>query len=486
MCSGFYASAQITNYFDKFRPAKRWSVGLQVSATHAMSDADNFVPAGAFGGHVKYSVSQTFGLKLNGNFGSLRGNRLDHDISDNGKGKTIDPKTLDSYFYKNSFKELNLNAVFTLGNLSFLRPLRKIQVFAFTGFGAIWSNATGGFTNPDDAAAYYDDWGDDYFTAERDASGNITDAISSYEGTNFTIPFGVGAKRNFGKLIDLGIEYRMNYTRSDKLDAFSLPESSNRSFDFYGLLGFQASIKLGGKDGIDDHYDWLNPVESIYSTLDTLSNIQSQVELLLKDTDGDGVANYFDKEPDTQKDAWVWGNGVAADIDEDGVPDYKDDEPYSEKGATVDARGVMIDIDGDRVPDYRDADTKTIIGTVVTPNGNAPKVTNSGGCCDCNDVILPSVIFDNGSASVKPEFIGVLYSVAEKMKSCPDLKILITGYSVRSKSGSQIAFKRASAVVDFLNTTYNIPGDRFVMDTEGVAPSGLEYSSRRIDLQKVR
>jgi len=321
MCGSHFATAQITNYFEKFRPAKRWSVGIQVSPTHAMSDADNFVPGIAFGGHVKYSVSQTLGLKLNANFGTLNGNREDQDISGNGKegrnGENPDnargttntfnagnsAPSEDSYFYTNHFKEVNINMVYTLGNISFLRPLRKYQLFIFTGFGIVWSKAQGEFTNPIDATDYYNKWGDAYFKPEYDNNNNFKNAVSKYEGQNFTVPFGIGVKRNINRWLDLGVEYRNNYTRSDNLDAFSFPIWRNRVFDLYGLLGFQASIKLGGKDGIEEHYDWLNPVESIYSTLDSLQDIKEKVDLLLVDTDGDGVADYYDKEPGTEKEA---------------------------------------------------------------------------------------------------------------------------------------------------------------------------------------
>ena len=80
------ASAQITNYFEKFRPAKKWSVGLQISPTHSMGDADDYQPGLAFGAHVKYSVSQTFGIKVNGNIGTLTGSREKNAISGNGNG----------------------------------------------------------------------------------------------------------------------------------------------------------------------------------------------------------------------------------------------------------------------------------------------------------------------------------------------------------------------------------------------------------------
>lgn len=499
MIGSQFASAQITNYFEKFRPAKRWSLGLQVSPTHTMSDADDFRPGFAFGAHVKYSVSQTFGLKLNGNIGTLNGSRLEQDISGNGgnkrQGQNPDNEetfnagnqapTEDSYFFKNNFKDVNLTAHLTLGNISFLRPLRKWQIFFFTGFGVIWSDVKGQYETTADAEDAFDFWGTDYFTPEYDGNGNFTNAISNYKGNNFTVPFGFGFKRNVGKMLDVGVEYKNHYTRSDNIDGFSFPVWRNRVFDFYGLLSLQASIKLGGKDGIDDHYDWLNPVESIYTTLDSLEEIKEKVDLLLLDTDEDGVADYFDKEPDTDKDAWVWGSGEAADIDMDGIPDYKDAEPYSERGAIVDADGIMVDADNDGVPDYRDEDTKTQAGALVNPRtGSAVRV--GGACCDCDDVILPSIVFDNGSSRINPEFYGVLYNVAEKMKACPDLKVMAAGYAVRSKSGSQLAFKRANAIIDYLNANYNIPRDRFSLNTEGSAPEGTEYSSRRIDLSKIR
>jgi len=62
LCS-FLANAQddstsisMNSYFEKYRPAKQWSVGVQLSPTHAMSDADNPQLGFAYGLHVKYSV----------------------------------------------------------------------------------------------------------------------------------------------------------------------------------------------------------------------------------------------------------------------------------------------------------------------------------------------------------------------------------------------------------------------------------------------
>lgn len=491
-----------TDFFGKFRYSKRWSVGIQLSPTHTMCDADHFKANFAFGAHAKYSVSQTFGIKVNGNIGTLSGSRDGHDISGNSskdRNNTSDGTQYfnagnqapsdDSYYFNNKFKDLNVTANLTLGNLSFIRPLRKWQMYFFTGFGAIWSDVKGQYGQyQTNEQAMWDTWGDQgFFTQKLDNNGNVVDLISVYKGTNFTIPFGVGFKRNVNRWLDLGMEYKNHYTRSDNIDAFSFPIWRNRVFDFYGLLSFQASIKLGGKDGSKEHYDWLNPVENIYETMDTLVMIQEKVELLLLDTDNDGVADYFDKEPDTDPDAYVWGSGVTVDLDKDGVPDNKDKQIDSERGSEVDANGIMIDVDGDGVPDYRDEELNTQKGVAVNPRGETIKTSGDvGGCCDCSDVMLPAIIFDNGSHTISPEAIGVLYSVAEKMKSCPDLNVLMTGYSVRSKSGSQLAQQRINAIIDYLNSNYGVPRDRFIMDTEGSASPGLQYPARRIDLMKVR
>jgi len=62
-----------------------------------------------------------------------------------------------------------------------------------------------------------------------------------------------------------------------------------------------------------------------------LTNVESSVENLKKDSYGDGVADHLDKCPNTPAGAKVDGSGCELDTDGDGVPDWKDDCP-TEKG----------------------------------------------------------------------------------------------------------------------------------------------------------
>ena len=429
------SEAQVGSYFSKFRPSKKWSVGLQISPTILNGDVDNSNLGISGGAHIKYSISQSFGLKLNGDIGVLNGERTENT----------------PYEVTNKFKDLNINAVYTLGNISFIRPLRDVQMFTFFGVGAIWSDATGTFEDLANADTYY---------KER----------------NLTIPFGMGLKRNFGEWLDLGLEWRTHWVRSDDLDAFNFLLTANRFSDFYTVVGLQASIKLGAK-GQDKHYDWLNPMETIYADLDTLKEVTNKLKILLEDADGDGVNDFTDSEAESECDK-VWPNGKVMDSDGDGVNDCKDLQPFS-ISTEVDENGVALDTDGDGVPNGIDEEPNTAADALVNVRGQAVEMGNA--CCDCDKVTLPTVMFDNSSSKISPSSYGVLYTIAEKMKSCPGLNVSAIGYTA-SKSGEQLAYKRVNSIVDHLEANYGIERSR--ISTGYASGSDVDYSTRRIDFNQ--
>ena len=410
------SEAQVGSYFSKFRPSKKWSVGLQLAGTTLSGDADDMKLGLAYGLHAKYSLGQSFGLKLAGNMGTLQGGRMEPNFSGtqgkgvfgadrvdqqnpedglyNGGSQASNP---DSYEFTNNYRDLNLTAVYTLGNLSFLRPLRSIQMFTFFGAGFIWSDVEGHFAESQDAKDYYTTWGPSYFIPygandmELDVNADpftieeeIVDAKSFYRGRDLAIPFGVGFKYNINKLMDVGVEWKTHWTRNDFLDGFSFPVWKNRQSDYYHNLGVQLSFKLGAKDQ-DAHYDWLNPMETIYADMDSMKDNIEKLKPLLDDQDGDGVSDYYDQEADTDCDK-VYGNGVAVDTDGDGIADCKDAEINS-PCKEVDENGVSIDTDNDGVPDCIDQEANTAEGGLVDVNGVAIEINEA--CCDCENVVLP-------------------------------------------------------------------------------------------------
>lgn len=481
------SEAQVGGYFSKFRPSKKWSVGLQVSPTALHGDVSDFALGLSGGVHAKYSVSQTFGLKISGNMGQLNGGRANPRIS-GGRDQSTTPRnptdmtpSKDSYEMTNNFRDLDVTTVFTLGNISFLRPLRKVQLFTFLGLGAIWSNARGEFTDEVDARGYYAEFGELFLTG-YDVNGVVTTesadvvtAETTYKGRNLVIPFGFGIKRNFGEWLDVGLEWKTRWTRSDDLDAFNFDISRNMSRDFYSTLGLQASIKLG-KKGEKEHYDWLNPMETIYADLEEMKKITEDLKQLAIDDDGDGVSNFYDKDNTNTDCDKVYPNGKPMDSDNDGINDCDDVEPFSIT-TLVDENGRALDTDGDGVPDAFDEDNNTPAGVLVDARGNEVKM--GGACCDCDNVTLPTIIFDNNSSKIAPSSFGVLYTIAEKLKQCPSLSVNATGYTA-SKSGEQLAWKRSNAIIDHLEANYGIERSR--LSTVYSNDKGVDYGTRRIDI----
>src|SRR5690606_27119819 len=89
-----------------------------------------------------------------------------------------------------------------------------------------------------------------------------------------------------------------------------------------GTLGL--SIYLGGGS---THADW-NISDDMYATTAELASQIGEVRDSLKDSDGDGIPGYLDKEPNTPSGARVDPQGRTQDSDGDGIPDHTHDCPF--------------------------------------------------------------------------------------------------------------------------------------------------------------
>ncbi len=205
------------------------------------------------------------------------------------------------------------------------------------------------------------------------------------------------------------------------------------------------------------------------------------------------MVDYFDREPDTQEGAIVDFQGRTIDSDDDGVPDFKDEELLSSKQAKVDTIGKEIDSDNDGVPDSKDLEQNTEPSTLINFQGITIRKTTSYSSVTttaaCN---LPSIFFDLGSSVISGEGnIEKLATVAQILRSYPEVKIKVIGYTDRSGSKDfnySLSKKRAKNVVDHLVTKYLISEGRFIIDGKG----STEYLSvddkmnRRVEFEIIQ
>jgi OmpA-OmpF porin, OOP family len=100
---------------------------------------------------------------------------------------------------------------------------------------------------------------------------------------------------------------------------------------FYGANGTWWTGTLGltfylGKSAT--HADWYIEADK-YATKAELAQQIGEIKDMLKDSDGDGIPDYLDKEPNTPSGARVDPSGRTIDSDGDGIPDHLDKCPFA-------------------------------------------------------------------------------------------------------------------------------------------------------------
>ena len=153
----------------------------------------------------------------------------------------------------------------------------------------------------------------------------------------------VGASLSF-RLKDnlsLSIEDRWTIIKDDLLDGQRWQEHAwgdavlSRDYDSYNSLNIGLRLGMGKqierKDGVSSVVkDLIRELKAIKDKAKTdsllLVNNNSGPNARLADTDGDGVADFFDREPNTPTGCPVNSHGVILDTDGDGVPDCRDRE----------------------------------------------------------------------------------------------------------------------------------------------------------------
>jgi OOP family OmpA-OmpF porin len=241
-------------------------------------------------GHIevgaRYMFNEKFGLKLDYGFGSMREAR-----SDGASTGSFDTK----YF------RANLQGVANIG--------RIMNFESFTrSFGLLLHGGAGiGNVNP-----------------EENTFSDFTDNV-------YTIMFGVTPQLKLSKNISLvgDISTILNGRQTVTWDGSTAirPDIDNGFFGangtwWTGTIGLQFYL---GKN--EEHADWYIAADK-YATKEELASQINGIKDMLKDSDGDGVPDYLDKEPNTPVGARVNSMGTTMDSDGDGTPDHMDKCPF--------------------------------------------------------------------------------------------------------------------------------------------------------------
>lgn len=194
----------------------------------------------------------------------------------------------------------DLRGVFNLASMNFLHRENSVNFFVTTGYGLIVFNPK----------VVQDDGKILNYKSVKEARGE-----KGYTRKNY-VPVGAGAKFRISDRLSFKLAYTMNFIDGDNLDGVK-DDVSKDKFS-YASAGIEFSLGSMSKPNLD----WVNPIAIVYDELKDptlrqeiealkkrVGNIEKSIEDLKKDSDGDGVADLFDKCAGTPAGTAVDGSG---------------------------------------------------------------------------------------------------------------------------------------------------------------------------------
>ncbi len=463
------------NYPFPAKPRNRWEIGIKGGLGNVFGDVRTRFGWGA-GLHVRKALGYVFSLR--GDFNYLSAKGLNFQPSSNytknpawgaytGTGSRV------FYNYKSNIYDAALQGVFTLNNIRFHRAKTGFNIYGFVGIGGtVWDtkvdalDANGNpyttlFTNVANQYAAnnyaYKDRKDirkalkDGMDGDYETEGQEDNSSAKLFGEPFrpNINVGFGMQFKLNKTLSLAIEDKVTMPKSDLLDGQQWQENGvpytaqTRDHDIYNFFSVGLNFTIGGSKSVEPLW-WINPLDYAYNEINKPRHMKLP-KPVLDDSDGDGITDQFDQEPNTPAGAPVDSRGVSRDTDGDGVPDYKDKE------LVTPTQCQPVDADG--------------VGKCPPPAccDELRKLIEEGGIRGkCNLGSLPSVTFKGKSVTLSNDAKALLASAAQQIRNNPDCKIAVIGYCSSSKSEQQLSWDRVNAVINYLVEKEGIGSDRFI------------------------
>lgn len=462
------------------KPRNEWEIGVKGGYTYGFTDVNNWGPTGGFGIHVRKALGYVLSLRAEYDWIRLRGLNWSPSQS---YGKNY---VLASYYgnnggpeiwynYRSTVHELTLQTLFSFNNINFHRAKTGWNYYIFFGGGAMTYstfyktlNSSG---TPYDYTSVISAYGPSYpYSQHKNIRKAVKDIITGPWSTMAQRPgtstlggapiaavgvIGMGVEFKLNNRFNIALEDKYSFTTSDLIDGQEWQNNyspaawqaiaQTRSADSYNFLSLGLNYNIG-KHAVEPLW-WLNPLDYAYNEINAPRHMKLP-KPVLDDSDGDGVTDQFDLEPNTPKGAPVDSHGVSRDTDGDGVPDFKDKELITPTQCQpVDADGVGKCPDPQCCKDLKAA----------LDSGNY-----GGGHGKCSIGDLPSITFKGRAVTLSNDNKALLSTVAQKMKDNANCKVAVIGYGESSKAAQQLSWDRVNAIINYLVEKEGISSDRFI------------------------
>lgn len=263
-----------------------WSLGVNVGVTSPFlaiggsNTTSNWKAGLGYGISLRDRLAHSFSLQLDFHGGKVSGDNTDAP----GKNGLT---SFETTFYSGS-----LTGLVNVASMDFLHRKNSVNFYLSAGAGLAMYKPTYVLANGNPGAIY------DHYVKE------------------LILPVGGNVKFKLSDALALNVGYTMNFI--DGYNFAGLDIWDRRDHYSYGYAGLEYTFGTKSKPNMD----WVNPVAMMYDELydealrqevaalkSRVTNVETAVNDLKKDSDGDGVADQFDKCPNTPAGTVVDGSG---------------------------------------------------------------------------------------------------------------------------------------------------------------------------------
>jgi len=512
--SSYYSGKKKLNQYRRYmnhqtpfppKPNNQWEIGLNVGFSNIFGDVTSKSPftakkatdAMGFGVTVRKALGYYMSIRLQ--YVHARASGFDYrsrpinekpwntaTLSNGSLAYPYQPNQYQVIFgnYRTTINEVTLQMVGALNNIRFHKGKNTGSLYGFLGGGlmaydprvnALKGDAAYDFASAPNAglgaSQLYSDRKThmDWYKNELDDSWESSPRKSSWKGNGNVnlipvLTVGLGFQFRLSNLLTLQIEEKLSFTGDDLLDATQIQpygeysgagnptttyQTPDKDMWNYGSIGL--NFNIGNKRKNVAPLWWVNPLDHSYSELSDPRHMRLP-EPILPDSDGDGIADQFDKCPGTPAGVAVDTHGCPMDTDGDGVPDYKD------KQLITPTECQPVDADG--------------VGKCPCPDGCGGTVSA------CGNIGAGSLNFSGSSSRITPGMQTQLSNLAAQMSANPTCKVVIIGAGNSSKVQQQRSWDRVNAVIEYMSEKHGIDRNRFIFQYGAPGESdGVMYRS---------
>jgi OOP family OmpA-OmpF porin len=411
--------------FARAQDNKRWGLtlhgGLPVMQGDGKIDVSD--PSYAGGLSLRYVFANNFSIRLMAAGGQMRSKDL------NSNSTTSSPYKSSTMFYEGSAQ-----AILNIVNFKNARSGKNVaQLYVLAGAGYMKADLKYDPTTP-----------------------TVNGEKPPKETSSLAIPYGVGMRFYVSSTVDLGMEYSQRMTFSDYVDGYKPSGQVGNNFnDFYSLPNVYVTFNLG-KEG-ERALDWTEPTEKLYDELlkakkeaeDQIAALKKENDALLLQMKQDMLKQAADNQRKADSSIASMKESIKGDKDTDGVADLFDKEPNTVAGAIVDGSGRTLDVDKDGVPDHLDK-CPTVPGKAS--GSGCPLQPTKAQLATISDGIK-NLQFEVGKAVIKSSSYPALDNLASMLVENSTFAFRIEGHTDNvgnAQSNMTLSKERAESVKAYL------------------------------------